>query len=528
MDSQVDLSQLAVDRSETAADRPRFRGHLLTRYVVPATLVFGILALMWWASRDLFFPPKEVTVIPVLATEAEVQREGTPLFHAAGWIEPRPTPVRAAALAAGVVENLLVVEDQAVKAGQPLAELIKDDAQLAHDRTAADLRLREAEWDQANAAQQAATTRFEQPVHLQAALGDAEAALARVQTQLTNLPFETRRAAARLEFARQDHEGKAAAAGAIAQREIDLARSELEAARALVEELQGRTVSLQGEQKALVRRRDALQTQLELLADEIQAKDEAAAKVKAATARVEQARVAVAESKLQLDRMIVRSPIDGRVYTLIAHPGARIGDGVMTAMEGYDGSTVVTLYRPTVLQVRVDVRFEDIPHVILGQNVRIESPAVSEPLTGNVLFISSLADIQKNTLQVKVEIESPPPVFKPEMLVDVTFLAPKQTGGTSQRSTTTRLYVPQTLIQDGDNGTFVWVADQAAGVARSAPVTTGIVGNIGLIEITAGLTPSSRLIVGGIDGIEDGDRIRVTGESTATTPGDLSTQGGNK
>ena len=28
--------------------------------------------------------------------------------------------------------------------------------------------------------------------------------------------------------------------------------------------------------------------------------------------------------------------------------------------------------------------------------------------------------------------------------------------------------------------------------------------------------------------IEDGDRIRVTGESTATTPGDLSKQGGNK
>ena len=45
---------------------------------------------------------------------------------------------------------------------------------------------------------------------------------------------------------------------------------------------------------------------------------------------------------------------------------------------------------------------------------------------GTVLFISSEADIQKNTLQVKVAIPDPPDVFKPEMLVDVTFLAPER------------------------------------------------------------------------------------------------------
>ena len=33
------------------------------------------------------------------------------------------------------------------------------------------------------------------------------------------------------------------------------------------------------------------------------------------------------------------------------------------------------------------------------------------------------ADIQKNTLQVKVAIDHPPPQIKPEMLARVTFLA---------------------------------------------------------------------------------------------------------
>ena len=80
--------------------------------------------------------------MPVLASQSTVQNEGTPLFQAAGWIEPRPTPIRVAATAPGVVERLLVVEDQAVKAGEPVAELVKQDAQLTCDRAKATLEIR--------------------------------------------------------------------------------------------------------------------------------------------------------------------------------------------------------------------------------------------------------------------------------------------------------------------------------------------------------------------------------------------------
>ena len=82
--------------------------------------------------------------------------------------------------------------------------------------------------------------------------------------------------------------------------------------------------------------------------------------------------MALAEAKLRLDRMTIRAPIDGRVFRLIAHPGARIG-GAMVHSTEHDGSTVVTLYRPKMLQVRVDVRFEDIPKVGLNQLVEIKS-----------------------------------------------------------------------------------------------------------------------------------------------------------
>ena len=508
---QLDLKQLAVDR-ERLRPTVRARRAWISRYVLPPVLIFGFAALVAWTSRGLLIPPRNVQTIPVLATQSAVQAAGTPLFQAAGWVEPRPTPVRVAALAHGIVEQLLVVEDEPVRAGQPVAELIKDDARLAYDAALADQQLRMAELEQAQAALTAAVTRFKQPVHLEAALGEANAEVARIDTMLNNLPFETQRAKAQLRFAEEDYRGKLSAKQAVSTRTVDAAFSELESSRALVGELQDREQSLRRQAAALAQRSEALQTQLSLLADEIKDKDEAAANVKAARARLEQSRVAVTEAQLRLDRMTVRSPMDGRVYQLVGHPGADTS-AVMTAMNGHDARTIVTLYRPDMLQIRVDTRFEDIPKVSLNQPVQIENPAISSPLIGRVLYISSEADIQKNTLQVKVAIESAPEVFKPEMLVDVTFLAPEQTQNDRETTFATRFYVPHAFVHNSADGPFVWVADQSVGRAIRTPVELGVVQANGLVEIKSGLRLATRILTTGTDGLVDGDRIRVTGES---------------
>lgn len=512
--TQVDLRELAIDRGETETTALRQRRHMLTRYVLPASLAVGFVLLVGWAARDYVFPPRKVTVVPVLATTAEVRREGTPLFKAAGWIEPRPTPIRVAALAEGTVAELLVVEDQHVKVGQEIAKLVKDDAKLAHDKALADQKLREAELGLAMADLKAAETRLKQPVHLEAALGEAEAALAKIETQLKNLPFEIRRAEADLAAVTKDYDGKVASKGVVSGIDIDIAKSKRDAGKALVAELSRRDESLKKEQAALIQRRDALKTQLKLLADEIKAKERAEANVKSARARVAQATVSVKEAKLRLDRMTICSPIDGRVFQLIGHPGAHVGGGT-SHMTGRDASTVVTLYRPDRLQIRVDVRFEDLPKVSLKQPVRIENPALSSPLTGNVLFISSEADIQKNTLQVKVDIPNPPEVFKPEMLVDVTFLEPPRLEQKTATTKELKLYIPRQLVHDGDGEYFVWIADQSEGIARKTTVKLGAEGVNGLVEITSGLSVSNRVIVGGADGLRDRERIRITGEDSS-------------
>ena len=133
-----------------------------------------------------------------------MQQAGTPLFQAAGWVEPRPTRSLVPALADGVVQELLVVEGQNVQAGDPVARLIDTDARLALEQAKADLRLQQSHLKKAEANLAAARQRAERPIHLQAAVAEAESSLAEVETELTRLPFELRAAQAALTFAEQE------------------------------------------------------------------------------------------------------------------------------------------------------------------------------------------------------------------------------------------------------------------------------------------------------------------------------------
>jgi multidrug efflux pump subunit AcrA (membrane-fusion protein) len=135
-----------------------------------------------------------------------------------------------------------------------------------------------------------------------------------------------------------------------------------------------------------------------------------------------------------------------------------------------------------------------------------------------VLWVTTKADIQKNTLQVKVAINNPPAVITPEMLAQVTFIAPPQTSATANvDEPPLRLLVPRPLVASSDHGALVWIADNAAGVARQENVQLGRAGTDQLVEVVQGLDPTSKLIVTGRESLKVGARIRVVGEDQALT-----------
>lgn len=510
----VDLKELAVDRGrspQTGIAPPR---RVVSRYILPAILVSGFVALFAWAARDAFLPRTRVSVVSIHSTREEIQASGTPLFKAAGWVEPRPTPIRVAALAEGVIKDLLVVEDQAVAKNEPIAILVDDDAKLSLDAAQATLALRMAELKQCQATLDAALTNLKEPTHLQSAAAEAEAELAAVETKLATLPFQVSAAAAKLKFADATLRAQRDAGNAVSEIELDEAVSMRDEMKAMFDELVKRELSLKAEQKALAAKRDADERRLELKTDERRAVEESQALLESAQAKLDQAEVAVSEEQLRLDRMTIRAPVDGRVMHLLTSPGTHLMGGRGKLGE-HDGGVVVTLYQPKLLQIRVDVRFEDLPQTGRDQPVLIESPALREPLKGKVLFPTSFADIQKNTLSVKVVIDDPPEVMKPDMLVDVTFLSPErnETAGSedAEKSAPMRIYVPRRLVHINDSGRFVWVADLASRTAHFRRITVrNPMAFKDMVEVTDGLNVASRLISSGAEYLGDGNRIEVT------------------
>lgn len=510
-ETQTDLSALTVDRSVSQAGTPRSRPRdWLSRYVVPGGILLGFALLIGISAGRQFLPATSVRVVPVIVRQAAVQPEGTALFQAAGWIEPRPTQINVPALTAGVIEELLVVEGQQVSRDEPVARLITEDAELAVQQAEAALAIREAELQKAKAERQAAEIRLNNPVHLEAELADAQSLVARAETELNKLPHLIDAAEARLQYTRDNVAGKRAASEAIAGRILQQAESQYAEAQATITELRQREPNLRRELQALQSKVQALQQQRDLLVDEHRQLDVAIAGVAAATALRDEARLQLRQAELNLQRTVIRAPVAGRILRLTTSPGTRVMG--LEANAGESSGTVVEMYDPTRLQVRADVRLEDVPQVHPGQPVEIETASAGNVIQGRVLQVTSSADVQKNTLEVKVELLQPPPTVRPEMLVTATFLAPQQevddgpAAGQAQR-----MFVPRQLVLADDSQPAVWVVDEQDRAVRKS-VAVGSPGPEGLVEIVSGLQITDKLIASETAELEAGQRVEISGE----------------
>ncbi|TWU34153.1 multidrug efflux system subunit MdtA [Novipirellula aureliae] len=509
--SPIDLSRLALDRSppsESAALNPR-RKRWFSRYMLPLCIFLGFVALLGAAAGRQLLPSTRVTVVPVMVKRAELQPTGTTLFQAPGWIEPRPTAISVAALAPGVIEELSVVEGQQVEKGEAIARLISIDAEMDVERARNTLAIRDAEVNRARAELDAAKIRVENPVHLHVQLADAQSALAKTQTELAKLPFLVAAAEANAEYAHDSMEGKRLARGAISGRVIARSESEHATADAELHELRSRRPNLQREVDALTDKVNAVRQQLKLLVEETRQFEAAKAELQSAEGMREEAKLRLRQAELVLQRNVVRAPISGRVLRRIASPGTRVMGLDPTA--GQSSSTVIEMYDPNRLQVRADVRLEDVPMVMRGQTVEIETASTPGVIQGRVLRMTSTANIQKNTLEVKVELIDPPENVRPEMLVTASFLAPiiGESGGES--TATERKFIPDQLVQTGESGTFVWIVDEN-NAAQRRTVDVGSRSDGGLVEIISGLNLTDKLVVAGVEQLKQGSLVVVTGD----------------
>lgn len=142
--------------------------HRWKRRVIAPTLILGSAgSLLAISAADALTPKAPVWVVPVIpmAMGAEPPASGysgdrpannrAVTVQAPGWIEPDPYPINIAALAEGVVREILVMEGDAVQKGQLVVRMYDDDARLNLQLQRADLEIAQSEKTRAEAEVQA-------------------------------------------------------------------------------------------------------------------------------------------------------------------------------------------------------------------------------------------------------------------------------------------------------------------------------------------------------------------------------------
>jgi RND family efflux transporter MFP subunit len=496
-----------------------------TRLFVPG-LILGlavfILVFTGWRSLVSATP---VQVVPVVSKgQSGLPRDvgpgaspgsGHAAVQAPGWIEPDPFPAYVPALAEGVVSEVLVLEGQRVEAGQTVARLIDADARLTLARADAELSLADTEVESARAELQAAQAEWDNPVERTRAIAVAQAAAAETRADLARHDAEVLAEQAEVQEVRDEHdrlskssELLAAASGEFARVKLRLAAKE-QAVQATMSHRAVLEATLLQRQADLAAATEAFRLRI----SERKALDSAKAALRRAESHLAQDKAMRDEAALRLSRMEVTSPVSGIVMMRMVDPGSRI----MLISDDPHASHIARLYDPAKLQVRVDIPLAEASRVGIGQRAEITTEAVPDQVfRGVVTRRVDEANIQKNTVQVKVSIESPSSILRPEMLARVKFFGADLGGAVGAvPSSGTRLFAPRGALLETAGGVCAWVVDRRTERATLRRVTVTGAAIDDWVEVADGLRLGDRIIMTGLDRLSEGERVRVLGEFVA-------------
>jgi HlyD family secretion protein len=314
------------------------------------------------------------------------------------------------------------------------------------------------------------------------------------------------------------------------QASLDASRAGVDTAQAKIEETSAGVVRAEAtlsEQQAeyervqaLVASRSATQKLLEEVTGQLKAAEagvqEATAAVQSARAEVRQSEAGVrkaeadlvaAQARLQVAQANVAQTETMLAYTEIKAPY----DGVVTErnvdtghyVQPSAGSTTPLLIvsSPDEVRVFLDVPEADSGRVDSGEHAdaaTIRIPALgNREITGTVTRTSWALDSSNRSLRVEIDCPNDGGELRPGMYATASILL-------EQRSDV--LTIPATSIVRDEDGAHCYI------VATGKAVRTQI--EIGLragddVEVQSGLDPDSVVVMSGIDGLEDGQRVEL-------------------
>lgn len=214
----------------------------------------------------------------------------------------------------------------------------------------------------------------------------------------------------------------------------------------------------------------------------------ARARVGTADAELDQARVA-------LEYTTLRAPRGGVILAKlkevgeIAVPGGFSGSGDLIRMANLES-----------LRGQVDVTEAELAKIRIGQRADVVPDARPDRhYAAHVVKLYPQVDRQKGTLRVEVQIEQPDDDLWPDMSARITFLEPVKSAAGGA------ILVPRSAVRSDAQGSYAWVVDD--GQVRRTQLELG--GDFADdVQVTAGLEPGDRIVVGDAPPLADGQRVQ--------------------
>ena len=495
-----------TENNETT-EIPLPKRKIFSRLVFPAAIIVIALILLAYSARDSLLPAIPVQTVSVVVKNTAITSSGSVTVQAPGWVEADPFSVYVPTLIPGIVKEVLVLEGESVKTGQVIARLVDDDARLALNGTKARLAEAEARLDSAQASLTAAQGDWDHPIELDRAL-----AIAKAQRQETEASISVSESDIQMHQLRlsdlEDHYKRLSHMGTdvVSPRAVTEALFKQDAQKATLTSAQEKLEMIKAQLTISEADFQAAQQHRALRINQRKTLDESKANLAANQALVERLKNDQAIAELALERTEIRSPMNGVVLRRHVVPGSK----VRQAADKETSANVIQLYDPNKLQVRVDIPLADAAAVGLDQFAEVVVDVLPDvTFKGKVTRIVQEADIQKNTMQVKVAIEKPVTPVKPEMLARVKFLA--NVIKTDASNTSFTVFVPERLLQNRSGNTAtVWI--NSANKALQKEITLGTTKEAGWIQVLTGLNQGDKLITDANGTLKDGSRLRVTGQ----------------
>lgn len=189
----------------------------------------------------------------------------------------------------------------------------------------------------------------------------------------------------------------------------------------------------------------------------------------------------------------VTSPLDGVVIWRYADTGALIQGGTNSNDQALP---IVRLSQSNLLRLRIPVPEDDVKYVRAGDQLQVRVDAIGRSFTGEIVRFTREVNFETRTMETEVDVENKDLSIAPGMYANTLL----QLGHVTNVVT-----IPvEALVLNGQQET-VYVLDDSNRI-HICNVAVGLEGSK-LAEITSGLNPGDRVVMGGQDKYQEDEEV---------------------